>query len=70
MPQPVWLFDRFRLDTGDASLCRDGQIVNLAPKAFALLCCLAGRAGRLPKDECRMPCGRTILSANRRSRVA
>jgi len=52
MPQPVWLFDRFRLDTGDASLCRDGQIVNLAPKAFALLCCLAERAGRLvTKDE-------------------
>jgi len=52
MPQPVWLFDRFRLDTGDASLCRDGQVVNLAPKAFALLCCLAERAGRLvTKDE-------------------
>ncbi|MDD5033249.1 MAG: AAA family ATPase [Methylococcaceae bacterium] len=52
MPQPVWLFNRFRLDVSDASLCRDDQAVNLAPKAFALLCCLVERAGRLvSKDE-------------------
>lgn len=45
-------FGRFTLDRAGARLLRDGQVVELAPRPFALLCCLADRPGRLvSKDE-------------------
>lgn len=45
-------FGPFVLDTVQARLLRDGQEVPLRPKAYALLCALAARAGALvTKDE-------------------
>lgn len=40
-------FDAFEIDEGDARLSREGQPVPLPPKAFAVLCALAGQPGRL-----------------------
>jgi TolB-like protein/tetratricopeptide (TPR) repeat protein len=40
-------FPPFRLDAADHSLWRDDQRVPLTPKAFAVLCYLVDRAGRL-----------------------
>lgn len=45
---PVRLqFDDFHLDEANARLQRAGLVVNLAPKAFALLCALARQPGKL-----------------------
>ena len=45
-------FGAFRLDLVNQCLLRDGAVVPLAPKPFALLCYLVGNPGRLvTKDE-------------------
>jgi len=44
-------FDAFELDEGNARLTRDGQPVQLPPKAFAVLCALARRPGQLLTKE-------------------
>jgi Tol biopolymer transport system component/DNA-binding winged helix-turn-helix (wHTH) protein len=45
-------FGSFRLDAGEQLLLRDGEIVQLTPKAFDLLLALVERHGHLlPKDE-------------------
>lgn len=47
-PPPLRLrFGAFRIDEGNARLHRDGQPVELPPKAFAVLCELARRPGQL-----------------------
>lgn len=50
---PVTLhFGPFVLEATQARLCRDGQALDLPPKAYEVLCFLAERAGRLvTKDE-------------------
>src|SRR5215510_6649813 len=40
-------FDEFELDEANARLTRAGQPIQLPPKAFAVLCTLAGSAGKL-----------------------
>jgi DNA-binding winged helix-turn-helix (wHTH) protein/TolB-like protein/Flp pilus assembly protein TadD len=48
----LYEFDAFRLDAGRHLLLRDGQSVNLAPRAFNLLLALIRRRGEvLAKDE-------------------
>lgn len=50
-PVVLW-FGPFHLDQGNARLQRDGQAVELVPKAFDLLCYMAARPGQLvAKDE-------------------
>ncbi|HEX6164845.1 MAG TPA: winged helix-turn-helix domain-containing protein, partial [Vicinamibacterales bacterium] len=45
------VFGDFRLDPVSGHLYRGGEIVALAPKAFALLHCLASNAGRLVSKQ-------------------
>ena len=40
-------FDEFELDIANARLLRAGRVVDLTPKSFALLACLAERPGEL-----------------------
>jgi DNA-binding winged helix-turn-helix (wHTH) protein len=40
-------FDSFELDGANARLMRDGRPLGLAPKAFGVLCALAGNPGQL-----------------------
>jgi Tol biopolymer transport system component/DNA-binding winged helix-turn-helix (wHTH) protein len=48
----IYEFGPFRLDAGEQLLLRDGEAVQLTPKAFALLLLLVERHGHLlPKDE-------------------
>ena len=44
-------FDRYRLDLNRGVLLVDGAEVGLRPKTFAVLCHLAGNAGRLVSKE-------------------
>jgi DNA-binding winged helix-turn-helix (wHTH) protein/tetratricopeptide (TPR) repeat protein len=44
---PPLRFDDFELDEGNARLTQEGRAVQLPPKAFAVLCALAGQAGKL-----------------------
>ena len=50
-PQQRYEFGPFRLDTSEHSLCRDGQVVPLEPKAFNLLKVLVQNNGRLLQKE-------------------
>ncbi len=51
-PQRLYEFGPFRLDTADRLLLRDGNPVQLPPKAFEMLVLLIERSGRLvEKDE-------------------
>ncbi|MCI0467795.1 MAG: winged helix-turn-helix domain-containing protein, partial [Beijerinckiaceae bacterium] len=46
------IFETFRLEPANARLWRGSDLVNLAPKPFDLLCCLAEQPGKLvTKDE-------------------
>ena len=48
----VLAFGSFRLDAANALLTQDGRALDLTPKAFAVLCHLAGRPGALvTKDQ-------------------
>src|SRR5215471_10509432 len=48
----VLQFDRFELDLARGCLRAGEQEIDLRPKAFEVLCCLAENAGRLvPKEE-------------------
>jgi DNA-binding winged helix-turn-helix (wHTH) protein len=67
------LFDPFVLDTDARELRREGQVVHLAPKAFALLELLLGSRGKaLAKDEifARLWPGTFVVEANLASLVA
>ena len=47
-----YVFGPFRLDVGKRRLSRNGQIVQLTPKAFDTLLALVGRAGQVvDKDD-------------------
>jgi len=50
-PERVLDFADFRLDPVSGHLYRQGEPVALAPKAFALLQCLANQAGRLVSKQ-------------------
>lgn len=50
-PAPALSFGPFVLDAANATLVREGAPVELAPKAFEVLCFLAQRPGRLVSKE-------------------
>ncbi len=47
----IYEFPPFRLDAGERLLLRDGEVINLTPKSFDLLCVLVERPGRLLTKE-------------------
>jgi len=48
----IYEFDAFRLDTGERRLLRDGEVVPLTPRVFAVLLALVQNSGHiLSKDE-------------------
>ncbi len=51
VPNHILSFAQFQLDPSNARLWRNGQLVPLRPKPFALLCYLAGNAARLITKE-------------------
>lgn len=52
VPNHILSFAQFQLDPSNARLWRNGQVVPVRPKPFALLCYLADNAARLiPKEE-------------------
>src|SRR4051812_49194697 len=52
-PEPLLLrFAEFELDEANARLKRQAQVLDVAPRAFSVLCALARRPGQLvTKDE-------------------
>src|SRR5262249_48566647 len=51
-PESQLRFGAFQVDTRNACLWREEQVIKLTPKAFAVLCCLIEQAGQLvTKDE-------------------
>ena len=46
-----YVFGPFRLEPEEGRLCRDGLLVPLTPKAFAMLLVLVGHSGSLVEKE-------------------